>query len=54
MSAASRQLLPAVGLVVAAIALAAGIVAWHDARLARALEGEQLRELRAAHRAVER
>ena len=54
MSAASRQMVLAVGVVVAAIALAAGIVAWHDARLARALEGEQLRELRAAHRAIER
>jgi hypothetical protein len=54
MSAAFRPVLVAIGLVVAAIALAAGIVAWHDARLAHALEGEQLRELRAAHRAIER
>lgn len=54
MTAASRQRFLAIGLVVAAIALAACIVAWHNARLARALEGEQLRELRAAHRAIER
>lgn len=54
MSAVSRPRLVVIGLVAAAIALAAGIVAWHDARLAHALEGEQLRELRAAHRAIER
>jgi len=54
MNAVSRPRLVVIGLVAAAIALTAGIVAWHDARLAHALEGEQLRELRAAHRAIER
>lgn len=54
MSAASRQRLLAAGLVAVAVALAAVVFAWHDIRLSRSLAAEQLRELRAAHRAIER
>ncbi|MFZ5637632.1 MAG: hypothetical protein ACOY82_13715 [Pseudomonadota bacterium] len=54
MKAPSRAVLVAAAIFSAAIALAAGIVVWHDARLARSLAADELRELRAAHRTIER